>query len=90
MNLRRSRISTPMLVRLRNLPAYLIDPEIPLLRRGALVLAVLYILSPVDAIPDVVPVVGWLDDIGVMGMLVGALMRGLDGYVPPSQRELAE
>lgn len=84
------RSSTPMLIRLRNLPAYLMDPDVSLLRKGALVLAVLYIVSPVDAIPDVIPVVGWLDDIGVMGMLVAALMRGLDGYIPPSRRELAE
>ena len=29
------------------------------------VLTLLYILSPVDLLPDVVPVIGWLDDIGV-------------------------
>ena len=28
-------------------------------------LALLYILSPVDLLPDVIPVIGWLDDIGV-------------------------
>lgn len=27
--------------------------------------ALLYLISPIDAIPDVIPVVGWLDDIGV-------------------------
>jgi uncharacterized membrane protein YkvA (DUF1232 family) len=30
-----------------------------------LVLAVVYILSPVDFIPDVWPVIGWVDDISV-------------------------
>ncbi|MGI6446012.1 MAG: YkvA family protein [Candidatus Ozemobacteraceae bacterium] len=29
------------------------------------VLAVLYVVSPVDLIPDVVPIIGWLDDITV-------------------------
>lgn len=29
-------------------------------------LALLYILSPLDLIPDVIPVVGWLDDLGVL------------------------
>lgn len=29
------------------------------------VLTVLYCLSPIDLIPDVMPVIGWLDDAGV-------------------------
>lgn len=29
-------------------------------------LAFLYIISPLDLIPDVVPVIGWLDDLGVL------------------------
>lgn len=30
------------------------------------VLALLYILSPLDLVPDWIPFVGWLDDIGVL------------------------
>jgi uncharacterized membrane protein YkvA (DUF1232 family) len=30
------------------------------------VLALLYVLSPLDVIPDWFPVIGWLDDIGVL------------------------
>jgi uncharacterized membrane protein YkvA (DUF1232 family) len=29
-------------------------------------LAIIYVLSPLDLIPDVIPVVGWLDDLGVL------------------------
>ena len=29
-------------------------------------LAVLYIVSPLDLIPDWIPVIGWLDDLGVL------------------------
>lgn len=29
-------------------------------------LAFLYIVSPLDLIPDVIPVIGWLDDLGVL------------------------
>ncbi len=30
------------------------------------VLAMLYVISPLDLIPDFIPVVGWLDDLGVL------------------------
>ncbi|MGL4232126.1 MAG: YkvA family protein [Casimicrobium sp.] len=30
------------------------------------VLALLYILSPLDLVPDWIPLVGWLDDIGIL------------------------
>jgi uncharacterized membrane protein YkvA (DUF1232 family) len=29
-------------------------------------LAVLYVLSPLDILPDFIPVIGWLDDLGVL------------------------
>lgn len=31
-----------------------------------ILLAILYIVSPIDLVPDVVPVVGWLDDVAVL------------------------
>jgi uncharacterized membrane protein YkvA (DUF1232 family) len=30
-----------------------------------IILAVLYIISPIDLLPDVIPVVGWIDDVVV-------------------------
>jgi uncharacterized membrane protein YkvA (DUF1232 family) len=33
------------------------------------ILCLLYVLSPIDFLPDVVPVLGWLDDLGVLGYL---------------------
>ncbi len=29
-------------------------------------LALLYILSPLDLLPDTFPIIGWLDDLGVL------------------------
>jgi len=40
-----------------------------------LVLGILYVLSPIDFIPDVIPVIGWLDDIGVLGYLGYSFLR---------------
>jgi uncharacterized membrane protein YkvA (DUF1232 family) len=30
----------------------------------------LYVLSPIDIVPDFIPILGWLDDIGVIGFLI--------------------
>ena len=40
-------------------------------------LAALYVASPVDAVPDVVPGVGWIDDalVGAATLLVGAIAK---------------
>lgn len=41
--------------------------------RIAALLTLLYVVSPVDAITDVLPVIGWLDDLGVVTLILGWL-----------------
>ena len=35
----------------------------------------IYVFSPVDIIPDVIPILGWRDDIGVLGLLIALLLK---------------
>jgi uncharacterized membrane protein YkvA (DUF1232 family) len=46
-----------------------------------LVLAsLIYLFLPVDLVPDVIPVVGWLDDMGFVAVALGYLARTIGKY----------
>ena len=55
------------------------DPDISLkakLKGGLILLAVaFYILDPWDIIPDVIPLVGWLDDLVVVPLIMSLVSR---------------
>jgi hypothetical protein len=42
----------------------------------AILAALLYVVSPVDVVPDFIPGLGWLDDLLVLGLLAWYLTRG--------------
>jgi uncharacterized membrane protein YkvA (DUF1232 family) len=44
----------------------LIDADIPLWAKAAVIAALLYLIDPLDAIPDITPFVGFLDDLTVL------------------------
>ena len=51
------------------------EPRVPLVAKVLPVLAVLYVLSPLDFIPDVLPVLGQLDDLGILILSVKLFLR---------------
>ena len=54
--------------------------DVPFRTVAAAVFALLYVLSPVDLIPDFLPVVGYLDDAAVVGLCLSMLEHDLARY----------
>ncbi|MBE7652158.1 DUF1232 domain-containing protein [Tenacibaculum finnmarkense genomovar finnmarkense] len=42
--------------------------------------ALLYVVSPIDAIPDFIPVLGWLDDIAIVAFAMSKLKSVIQDY----------
>ena len=56
------------------------DPRTPLLARALAALVVAYALSPIDLIPDFVPVLGYLDDLILVPLGLALVLR----LIPPA------
>lgn len=54
-------------------------PETPLAIKGATLFAVLYLVSPIDLIPDFIPFAGWVDDLVLVPLMVSLIVR----FLPP-------
>ena len=54
--------------------------DVPVGTIVAIVCALLYVLSPIDLIPDFLPVIGYLDDAGVVTLCVKSVKVDLEKY----------
>lgn len=59
------------------------DPTLPAARKGAVLAAAAYVLSPIDAVPGIIPLLGQLDDLLVA---VAALRFALMALSPERRR----
>ncbi|MVW64172.1 DUF1232 domain-containing protein [Massilia sp. NEAU-DD11] len=65
-------------------------PETPVWAKTAIYAALAYFVMPLDAIPDVVPVVGYTDDLGTLAAAVGTVSMYITADVKAqAQQKLA-
>ena len=58
--------------------AVLRDVRTPKAAKLAVVLAVLYVISPIDLVSDFIPILGWLDD----GLIADLLLQAAFKFLP--------
>lgn len=61
-------------------------PETPLHLKALMLLVPAYLLSPIDLIPDIIPFLGWVDDLVIVPLLVGWIVKMLPQRAPAYSR----
>jgi len=71
---------------------YLKDDQVKWYRKLIVVSALLYFISPIDTIPDLAPLVGYLDDLGVIAATIKYIGSEIQPYYryKPSPKENKE
>lgn len=59
-------------------------PDTPAYLKVAAVFAVVYLLSPADLLPDIFPVLGWIDDILIVPFIVSWIVSRLPQTAAPT------
>ena len=65
---------------------YMKDPFVSWHRKAIVVMGLIYFISPIDTIPDIAPLVGYLDDLGVVAALIKFLGSELIPYYDAKYR----
>ena len=65
------------------------DPRTPWYAKAIILFVVAYALSPIDLIPDFIPVLGYLDDLIIVPLGIALALRMIPPQVMIESRELA-
>ena len=70
--------------RIRAIPSFLKDKTVPMRKKALVVFGLIYLILPVDLIPPVIPVFGFLDDAVLWLFILYYLREELDRYAVPT------
>ena len=51
---------------------------------------IVYVVSPLDAVPDIIPVLGWLDDVAIVSYALSKLQKEMERYKKEQQLQPAK
>ena len=74
-SLQQPGVLSTLVARARLATRLLREPRVPLLAKLVPVLAAVYLVSPLDAVPDLIPVLGQLDDLGFVVFALEMFVR---------------
>ena len=66
------------------------DPRVPLRIKIIILLVIAYLLSPIDLIPDFIPVLGYLDDFLLITVGIPILLKMIPKEIMDEHRESAK
>ena len=69
-----------ILSHLKALKKYMLDKDVKWVRKSIVVAAILYFITPIDAVPDIAPLIGFLDDFGVIAWTIRFLGSEIKEY----------
>ena len=66
------------------------DPRLPLMPKLVIIFTVAYALSPIDLIPDFIPVLGYLDDLIILPLLISLSIKLVPTEIIEESRKKAK
>ncbi len=75
--LKKLAADNPVIVKAKQLYAYFRDPAVPKRNKALIIAGLLYFITPWDALPDFAPGIGYIDDLGVLSMVLAYLNKEL-------------
>ncbi len=76
------RASWTLIKKIGLLPRYLKDPQTLFWKKAMVVLGIIYVVSPIDIVPDPVLGLGFIDDAVVITYIMGRISDELEKYLP--------
>ena len=66
------------------------DPRVPWFAKAMALAVAAYALSPIDLIPDFIPVIGYLDDLVIVPLGIALVVRMIPPKIMTEHRDLAD